>query len=107
MAVLFFSLFDGFNQSLGDAAEGDGIDGWLGGKYSCHSIGQHAGVIGSKGVRHIIGGWRVRRGATGGFVRHVGIGHGGIEDVEDNVADMQTGFIDGTSRGVPCRRRRV
>jgi len=39
MAVLFFLLFDGFDQSFGNAAEGDGIDGWLGGKYSSHGIG--------------------------------------------------------------------
>jgi len=50
----------------------------------------NTGVIGSKGVGHVVGGWRVRRGAMGGFVRHVGIGHGGrsIEDVENDAADM-------------------
>ena len=66
----------------------NGVDGWLGGEYSSHGIGRHAGVVGSEGAGDVIGGWRVRRGATGGFVRHVGIRHGGVEDVEDNTADM-------------------
>jgi len=43
-----FMLFDGLDQSLGDAAEGDGVDGGLGGKYSSHGIGQHAGIIRGK-----------------------------------------------------------
>jgi len=57
-----FPFFDGFNQSFGDAAEGDGVNRWLGGEYSSYGIGQHAGVIGSKGIGHVVGGWRVRRG---------------------------------------------
>ena len=88
MPVSLFSLLDGFDQSFGDAVEGDGVDGWLGGEYSSHGIGRHAGVVWSEGVGHMVGGWRVRRGATGGLVRHVGIGHGGVEDVEDNTADV-------------------
>jgi len=35
----FFSLLDSFDQSFGDAAEGDGIDRGLGGEYSSHGIG--------------------------------------------------------------------
>jgi len=90
MAVSFFLLLDGLDQSFGDAAESDGVDGWLGGEYSSHSIGRHAGVIGGKDTRHVVGGWRVRRGAMGGFIGHVIIRHGcgGVEDVEDNVADV-------------------
>ena len=109
MAVSLLLLFDGFNQSLGNAVEGNGIDGGLGGKYSSHSIGQHLGVIGSKDARHVVGGWRVRRGATGGFIGHMGIRHGGrgVEDVKDDTADMQAEFIGGTRRGIPCRRRGV
>ena len=105
--MLLFSLFDGLDQSFGDAAEGDGIDRLLGGEYSSHSTGRHAGVVGSEDAGNLVGGWRVRRGATGGLVRHVGIGHGGVEDVKDDAADMQAGPIDGTCRGVPCRRRCV
>jgi len=39
---------------------------------------------------HLVGGGRVRREAMGGFIGHVGIRHGGrgVEDVEDNTADM-------------------
>ena len=59
MPMLFFLLFDSFNQPFGDAAEGDGIDGWLGGKYSSHGIGRHVGVIGSESAGHVIGGWSV------------------------------------------------
>jgi len=88
MPMTFFSLFDGCDQSFGDTAEGDGIDGGLAGKYSSHSIGRHMGVVGGEDARHLVGGWRVRRRATGGFVRHVGIGHGGIEDVKNDAADM-------------------
>jgi len=36
----------------------------------------------------MVGGRRVRRGTTGGFVGHVSIGHGGVEDVDDDTADM-------------------
>ena len=107
MPVSLFPLFDGLDQSFGDAAEGDGVDGWLGGEYSSHSIGRHAGIVGSKGAGHVIGGWRVRRGATGGFIGHVSIRHGGVEDAEDDAADVQAGPIDGTHRGVPCRRKHV
>ena len=107
MAVSLFMLFDGLDQSLGDAVESNGVDGGLGGEYSSHGIGRHAGVIGSEGAGHVVGGRRVRRGATGGFVRHVGIGHGGVEDVEDDAADVRAGPISGTCRGVPCRRRHV
>ena len=107
MAVSFFLLLDGFDHPFGDATEGDGVDRWLGGEYSCHSIGRHVGVIGSKGAGHVVGGQRVRRGAMGGFVGHVSIGHGGVEDVDNDAADVQAGPIDGTCRGVPCRRRHV
>jgi len=88
--MLLFLLLDGFNQSFGDAVEGDGIDGWLGGEYSSHGIGRHAGVVGGKDARHLVRGWRVRRGTTGGFIRHVGVRHGGrsVEDVKDNATDM-------------------
>jgi len=90
MAVSLLSLLDGFNQSFGDTAEGDGIDGWLGGKYSSHSIGQHAGIVGGEDARHLVGGWRVRRVAMGGFIGHMGVRHGGrsIEDIEDDATDM-------------------
>jgi len=90
VAVLLLSLFDGLDQSLGNAAEGDGIDGGLGGKYSSHGIGRHAGIVGGEDMRHLVGGWRVRRGATGGFIGHVGVRHGGrgIEDVKDDTTDM-------------------
>jgi len=88
MPMSLFLFLDGLDQPFGDAAEGDGIDGWLTGEYSSHSIGQHAGVIGSEGAGHVVGGQRVRRGATGGFIGHVSIGHGGVEDVEDDAADV-------------------
>jgi len=88
VTMSFLLFFDGFDQPLGDAAEGDGVDGWLGGEYSSHSIGRHAGVIGSEGVGHMVGGQRVRRGAMGGFVGHVSIRHGGVEDVKDDTADV-------------------
>ena len=109
MAVSFFLLPDGLNQSFGDAVEGDGVDGWLGGKYSCHGIGRHAGVVRGEDTRHLVGGWRVRRGATGGVIGHVSIGHrgGSIEDVEDDATDVQARLIGGTCRDVPCRRRGV
>jgi len=107
MTVLFFPLLDGFDQPFGDTVEGDGVDGWLGGEYSSHSTGRHAGVVGSEDAGNLVGGWRVRRGATGGLVRHVGIGHGGVEDVKDDAANVRAGLIDGTGRGVPCRRRCV
>jgi len=90
VAVSLLLLFDGFDQPFGNAAEGDGVDGGLGGKYSSHSIGRHAGVVGGEDARHLVGGWRVRRGAIGGFIRHVGVRHGGgsIEDVEDDTTDV-------------------
>ena len=90
MAVSLFSLLDGFDQSFGNTTEGDGINGWLGGEYSSHSIGRHAGVIGGKDAGQLIGGWRVRRGATGGFIGHMGVRHGGrsIEDIKDDAADI-------------------
>ena len=88
MSLLLF--LDGFNQSLGNTVEADGVNRWLGGKYSSHSIGRHVGVIGDKDTRHLVGGWRVRRVAMGGFIGHMGVRHGGrsIEDVEDDATDM-------------------
>ena len=90
MAVSLLSLLDSFNQSFGDATEGDGVDGWLGGKYSSHSIGRHMGVVRGKDARHLIGGQRVRRGATGGFIGHMGVRHGDriVEDVKDDATDV-------------------
>ena len=90
VAVSFFSLFDGLDQSLGDAAEGDGVDGWLGGKYSSHGIGRHVGIVGGEDARHLVGGWRVRRGAVGGFIGHMGVRHrgGSVEDVEDDATNV-------------------
>ena len=107
MSLLLF--LDGFNQSLGNTVEADGVNRWLGGKYSSHSIGRHVGVIGDKDTRHLVGGWRVRRGVMAGFIGHMSVGHRGrlIEDVKDKATDAQAGFIDGTCRGVPCRRRGV
>ena len=48
MTVSLFMVFDGLDQSLGDAVEGDGVNGGLGGKYSSHSIGRHMGIIRGK-----------------------------------------------------------
>jgi len=109
MAILLFSLLDGCDQSFGNAAEGNSVNRWLDGKYSIYGIGQHAGIVGGKDARHLVGGWRVRRGAMGGFIRHVGVRHGGgsVEDIENDAADVQAGPISGTCRDIPCRRRGV
>lgn len=39
MPMFLLMLLDGVDKALGNAVESDGIDGFLGGKYSCHGIG--------------------------------------------------------------------